>query len=382
MKQKWQFVAILFIGVFTGLAIAKYYDLNQSAAQQPADERAKLQQELLSFKDISKPFTTVVKFVQPSVVSISTKKTLLAYDDDFFWSFFRGSPRTEAMQIGSGVIIDEKGYILTNVHVVQGADQIKVSLLDGREVIGKVIGSDQMTDLAVVKITADNLVAAVLGDSDKVDVGEMVVAIGSPFGLGNTVTSGIISAKRDLASSNISGDYSGFIQTDAAINPGNSGGPLVSLTGQVIGINSAIISRSGGYQGIGFAIPINRAKYIMNKLIEKGKVTRPFLGVQASPIDRALALSYGLESVEELLKHLKMAKPEGVFVLRVIPDSHAEKSGLLEGDVILEIESKKIETPEDISKVVNKKEVGDNINIKIIRNGKEQSIKTTIGERQ
>ncbi|MFA5793447.1 MAG: trypsin-like peptidase domain-containing protein [Candidatus Brocadiia bacterium] len=381
MMRKWQLVAILFFGIALGLFLGKYYDGSYSVAQS-SEERVKMQQELLAFKDASKPFITVVKFVQPSVVSISTKKTLLAHDDDFFWNFFRRSPQAETMQIGSGVIVDEKGYILTNAHVVQGADEIKVSLLDGREVIGKVIGSDSMTDLAVVKITTDKLTSAMLGDSDKVEVGEMVVAIGSPFGLGNTVTSGIISAKRDLASSNISGDYSGFIQTDAAINPGNSGGPLVALTGQVIGINSAIISRSGGYQGIGFAIPINRAKYIMNKLIEKGRVARPFLGVQASPIDKALAISYGLDGVDDLLKHLKMAKPEGVFVLRVVPGSDAEKSGLLEGDVIMEIESKKIETPEDITKVINKKNVGDDINIKIIRNGKEQSIKASIGERQ
>lgn len=383
MKQKWQLVAILFIGVMAGLLIGKYYDLAPSVAQQSPEERAKLRQELLALKETSKPFITVVKFVQPSVVSISTKKTIMAYDDDFFWNFFRrAAPRAETQQIGSGVIVDEKGYILTNAHVVQGADEIKVSLLDGREVIGKVIGSDLMTDLAVVKISADKLTAAILGDSDKVEVGEMVVAIGSPFGLGNTVTTGIVSAKRDSAQLDISGDYAGFIQTDAAINPGNSGGPLAALTGEVIGINSAIITRSGGYQGIGFAIPINRAKYIMNKLIEKGRVTRPFLGVQASPIDKNLALSYGLEGINELLKHLKMAKSEGVFVLKVLPDTNAEKAGLLEGDVILEIDGSKIVSPGDITKIINKKEVGDNIAVKIIRNGKEQVITATTGERK
>jgi len=283
--------------------------------------------------------------------------------------------------------------------VVQGVDEIRVTLDDGREFMGKVVGSDQVSDIAVVKIKADNLLPAILGDSDKTEIGEMVLAIGSPFGLGQTVTSGIISAKRNLGNTgkiagdpqgHPVGDYPDFIQTDAAINPGNSGGPLVSLAGEVVGINSIIITRSGGYQGIGFAIPINRAKYIMQQLIDKGKISRPFLGVKTGAIDEALARDYGFDSLDQLLKELGMGKAEGVFVLEVTPDSPASdpqghpvgEARLREGDVVLEYNAKKVNTPEELHNLINSSKVGDAATLKILRNGKEKQVKVTIGERK
>jgi serine protease Do len=278
-------------------------------------------------------------------------------------------------------------------------DEIRVTLDDGREFMGKVMGSDQLSDIAVVKIKADNLLPAILGDSDKTEIGEMVLAIGSPFGLGQTVTSGIISAKRNLGNTgkiagnpqgHPVGDYPDFIQTDAAINPGNSGGPLVSLAGEVVGINSIIITRSGGYQGIGFAIPINRAKYIMQQLIDKGKISRPFLGVNTGAIDESLARNYGFESLDQLLKELGLGKAEGVFVLEVTPASPASdpqghpvgEARLREGDVVLEYNTKKVNTPEELHNLINSSKVGDVVTLEILRNGKEKQVKVTIGERK
>lgn len=374
---------ILLVGVVTGVFISKYYSLSHLTASPllSEEERTSIIKELKDFKETSQQFVKLVKLVRPSVVSISTKKTLRGYVDDFFWGIV---PRQfESSQIGSGVIVDNKGYIITNNHVVQGVDEIKVTLDDGREVIGKVIGSDSLSDIAIVKIDAANLIPALLGDSDKIETGEMVLAIGSPFGLGQTVTSGIISAKREsVGNVKIAGDYPGFIQTDAAINPGNSGGPLVSLSGEVIGINSAIITQSGGYQGIGFAIPINRAKYIMQQLINKGKVSRPSMGVELSAINEALARHYGVNSLDNLLKELKISKPEGVFILTVNPQSPADKAKLQEGDIVLEYNNQKVNSPDELVNLINKSGVGDNIEIVILRDGKRKSITVTIGERK
>lgn len=375
---------ILLIGVVTGVFISKYYTPGHLTASPPLseEERTSIIKELKDFKENSKQFVKLVKLVRPSVVSISTKKVFMGYEDDFFWGFFQ--PRKfEASQIGSGVIVDDKGYIITNNHVVQGSSEIKVILDDGREVIGNVIGSDSLSDIAVVKIDAKNLVPALLGDSDKIETGEMVLAIGSPFGLGQTVTSGIISAKREsVGNVKIAGDYPGFIQTDAAINPGNSGGPLVSLSGEVIGINSVIITQSGGYQGIGFAIPINRAKYIMQQLINKGKVSRPSMGVELSAINEALARHYGVNSLDNLLKELKISKPEGVFILKVNPQSPADEAKLQEGDIVLEYNNQPVRAPDELVNLINKSGVGDNIEVVILRDGKRKSVKVTIGERK
>ncbi|MEK7448061.1 MAG: trypsin-like peptidase domain-containing protein [Planctomycetota bacterium] len=380
INRKWLLVFILLGGVVLGLVIGKYYELVTTEAQDNAKELEDLRKSLQGEKDPLKLFSKVARCVTPSVVNISTKKTImLTQEDSFFPWFYRRLP-SERKQIGSGVIVDDQGYILTNNHVVSGAEEIKVTLSDKREFVGKVIGTDKLTDLAVVKINAKNLHHAVLGNSDNLEVGEWVVAIGNPFGLDHTVTSGIISAKRgeidDLS------DYTGFIQTDAAINPGNSGGPLVNLQGEVIGINSAIVSQTGGYQGIGFAIPINRAKSIMNKLIERGKIERPFLGVQLSEINESLAHYYDLPDVAALLKLLKLNEPKGIFIISVVNDSPADKSGLMEGDVVLEFAGKQVNKPNDLTSAISQSKVGDTATIKLIRNGNEVSMKIKVGERE
>ena len=392
MNKKIYLAMVILAGVVIGIFISTYYERYSCLRAAPAlteDERGAILKELKSFKDNSQQFVKLVKLVRPSVVSISTKKVFKGYVDDFFWGVV---PRQfESSQVGSGVIVNNDGYIITNNHVVQGVDEIRVTLDDGREFMGKVIGSDQISDIAVVKIKADNLLPAILGDSDKTEIGEMVLAIGSPFGLGQTVTSGIISAKRNLGNTgkiagdpqgHPVGDYPDFIQTDAAINPGNSGGPLVSLSGEVIGINSIIITRSGGYQGIGFAIPINRAKYIMQQLIDKGRISRPFVGVNTGVIDEALARDYGFDSIDQLLKELGMGKSEGVFILEVTADSPASESRLREGDVVLGYNGKKVNTSEELHNLINTSKVGDVATLKILRNGKEKQVKVTIGERK
>lgn len=258
------------------------------------------------------------------------------------------------------MIVDPEGYILTNHHVVAGADKITIRLYDGKELKGTVQGTDARTDLAVVKVGAKNLPAAILGDSDKIEVGEWAIAIGSPFGLEETVTVGVISAKGRTGLR--TGTYEDFIQTDASINPGNSGGPLVNIDGEVIGINAMIIQPG---QGIGFAIPINLARNIMTELIKTGKVVRPWLGV-------------GLQDLtEDLAKLFKLTEKEGVLISQVTEGSPAEKSGLRTGDIITEIDGKKVQNSQEVVREVLKKKVGETIEIRVIRDGKPIKVSVT-----
>jgi serine protease Do len=378
-EKKSILILTLFVGVFAGILIGKYHESRSASAEnEPENKTSDLQKELSEIKDASQYFIKIAELVKPSVVNISTLKTLnMTYENEFFPLFSRRIPRRQQQQVGSGVIVNKEGFILTNNHVVAGADEIKVILFDKREFKGKVIGRDETTDLAVVKIIANNLVPAALGDSDKIKIGEWVVAIGSPFGLEQTVTSGIVSARRETAAT---GGYD-FIQTDAAINPGNSGGPLVNLKGEVIGINSSILSQSGGYQGIGFAIPSSRAKKIMIQLVESGKVKRPFLGVQTSDINESLAHYYDLRNLTELLKELKVKSATGAFVITVIESSPAAKSDIVEGDIIIKFNDTQIKTPNDLISSINKSQIDESVTLTIIRNGKEQAVKVKIGER-
>ena len=377
--KKWILVLTLVTGVAAGIFIGKYHEwLSVSAENETEQKQSELQKELSEIRETSQYFIKIAELAKPSVVNISTLKTIrMTYENEFFPLFSRRVPQRQQQGVGSGVIVDKEGFILTNNHVVAGADEIKVVLFDKREFKGKVIGRDEMTDLAVVKIVAANLTPVVLGDSDKTKIGEWVVAIGSPFGLEQTVTSGIISARRETAAT---GGYD-FIQTDAAINPGNSGGPLVNLKGEVIGINSAILSQSGGYQGIGFAIPSSRAKKIMTQLVESGKVKRPFLGVQTSEINESLAQYYDLRNLTELLKELKVKSAAGAFVITVIGASPAAKADIAEGDIIIKYNDTQIKTPNDLINSINKSQVDETITLMIIRNGKEQTVKAKIGER-
>lgn len=292
------------------------------------------------------------------------------FGDDFFDRFFK--PRFpegdfKIQGLGSGVIIDsEKGYIITNNHVVEDADELKVTLGDKREFDGKVIGTDPQTDIAVVKIEGDNLPLAKLGDSDTIQVGQWAIAIGNPFGLSQTVSIGVISA---TGRANVGvAQYEDMIQTDAAINPGNSGGPLVSIRGEVMGINTAIFTRSGGYQGIGFAIPVNMVKIVMKDLIEKGKVTRGWLGVVIQDIDPALAKSFNVTVTE------------GVLVSDVQENSPAKEAGLERGDIITEYEGKPIRDVNHLRNTVAQTEVGKKVKMKVLRDGKEKELSIKIGE--
>ncbi|MBI4679814.1 MAG: DegQ family serine endoprotease [Nitrospirae bacterium] len=319
--------------------------------------------------------------VKPAIVNISTTKTEKLsespyapfFDDPFFRRFFGDRfrhpevPRErKTASLGSGVIVSSNGYILTNSHVIKDADEIKVLLSDKREFQGKIIGTDPKTEVAVIKIDAQDLPTISWGDSDKLKVGEVVMAIGSPFGLNQTVTMGIVSA---VGRANVGiADYEDFIQTDAAINPGNSGGALVNAKGELVGINTAIFSTTGGYQGIGFAIPNNMAKAVMDSLIKTGKVIRGWLGVSIQPLTPELAKQFNLE------------KEYGALVGDVIENSPAEKAGILRGDVIIEYNGKKVNEPYHLRNTVANTPPGETAELKVIRNGKIETIKVMIGE--
>jgi serine protease Do len=283
--------------------------------------------------------------------------------------FFREMPSMPSMPqyhqqaMGSGVIIDPSGVILTNNHVVAGGGKIVVRLHDGREFEASKVKTDPRSDLAVVWIKgAKDLTAAPLGNSDKAEVGDWVLAIGQPFGLEGTVTAGIISAKgRGLGIT----DRENFIQTDAAINPGNSGGPLVNLDGEVIGINTAISSRSGGYQGVGFAVPVNLAKWVSNQLVEYGAVRRAYLGVAIQPVTPKLAEQFGVKL------------HEGVLVTDVFPNTPGAKAGLKPGDVVVSFNGEKVAEPRDLQGVVERAKIGGKQSIEVVRDGKRLDLAVT-----
>ena len=324
-------------------------------------------------------FVVLAEQLKPAVVNISTAKTVKPripafrgprtpggdLFEDFFEHFMRDAPQSPRKErsLGSGFIISEDGYILTNDHVVEGADEIKVKLSDGREFTGEVRGLDPKLDLALIKIeTGENLPIAKLGESDGIKVGEWVMAIGNPFGLEQTVTVGIISAKGRVIGA---GPYDDFIQTDASINPGNSGGPLFNVKGEVVGINTAIVA---GGQGIGFAIPVNMAKQIIPQLRDEGHVTRGWLGVTVQALNKELADSFGLES------------PQGALVSEVFKDSPADKAGLQRGDIILDYDGQLIKEINDLPRLVAATPVDKTVKVKIFRDGKERVVKVTIGK--
>ncbi|RKZ35172.1 DegQ family serine endoprotease [bacterium] len=331
--------------------------------------------------EFSQVFADVAESTMPSVVTITSAKIYEVpvrswepfMGDDFFDFFFgpRMRPKYEKREfkqegLGSGVIVSEDGYILTNAHVIKDADEIEVHIEDDKYE-AEVVGIDEKTDVAVLKIeTARKLPAAKLGDSDNIRVGEWVLAIGSPFRLKHTVTSGIISAK-GRSRMGIA-DYEDFIQTDAAINPGNSGGALVNLNGEVIGINTAIYSELGGNIGIGFAIPINMAKKVMDQLIDYGKVVRGWLGISIQNISG------------ELAEALDIDEKSGVLVASVLPDSPAEDADLQRGDVIIAVDDQEIESVEQLRNKIAAIKPGTKVELKIIRDGKEIKKKVKLDE--
>jgi Do/DeqQ family serine protease len=313
--------------------------------------------------------------VLPSVVNIATESRVRVQDnpllqDPFFRRFFGvpNVPRERQTQaLGSGVIVDAKhGYVLTNNHVVAKADEITVTLKDGRSLKAKLVGTDPETDVAVVQIPAKNLTAVPLADSDKLRVGDFVVAIGNPFGLGQTVTSGIVSAL-GRTGLGIEG-YEDFIQTDASINPGNSGGALVNLRGQLVGINTAIIAPGGGNVGIGFAIPVNMTQQVMTQLIQHGEVHRGRLGVLVQDLTPDLAKAFDIKETH------------GAVISKVIKDSAAEKAGLMAGDVVIGVNGKPVNTSSELRNSIGLLPVGETVTLDVVRDGKSRSVKVTIAE--
>jgi serine protease Do len=333
-----------------------------------------------SIGDMSKAFESVAKQVEPAVVNISTEQIIhqaatqipdpfrdFFGSDSPFGSLFNQAPHDlKQHSLGSGFIIDPRGYILTNNHVVKDASKIKVKLQDGRSLDATVVGTDPQTDLAVLRIKASNLPMLRLADSGQARVGEWVLAFGSPFGLEETMTAGIISAKGRVIGA---GPYDDFLQTDAAINPGNSGGPLVDLTGEVVGINTMILSESGGFQGIGLAIPAGLANNVYRQLVSNGKVTRGWLGVYIQEMTPELAKSFNLEA------------PKGVLVAQVTSNGPAAKAGLQSGDIILSYNGKEIQNPRDFSLAVAETKVGVPAELKVLRDGNERTFHVSIGER-
>ena len=337
-------------------------------------------------------FTDIVTNTAPAVVNISTSQTIkqhrprMPHDqmpqapdgtpfDDFFRRFFGdpdgngdnggGNEEFSNRSLGSGFIISSDGYILTNDHVIKDADEIIVRLNDRQEFKAKVVGSDERSDVALLKIDAKNLPTLKIGDSSKLKVGEWVLAIGSPFDFDHSVTAGIVSALgRSLPNEN----YVPFIQTDVAINPGNSGGPLFNMDGEVVGINSQIYSRTGGFMGLSFTIPINLAMDVVDQLKSKGSVTRGWLGILIQDVTRDLAESFGMD------------RPGGALVAQVMPDSPAEKAGIKVGDVVTEFNGTQINDSASLPPIVGRIKVGEEIPVKILRDGKTRTVKVRIGE--
>ncbi len=351
-----------------GLALAV---VTLTLALQPAPAAAQLvNNQLRSYADVA-------EVASPAVVNISSDKVvdnMAAHpfmSDPFFRRFFNmpddenhqgGGERIER-SLGSGVIISADGYILTNNHVVENADKIKVTFEGDKEYDAEIVGTDPRTDVALVKIDADDLPFIRIGDSEALRVGDQVMAIGNPFGVGQTVTMGIVSA---LGRTIGLIDYEDLIQTDASINPGNSGGALVNMQGELIGMNSAILSRSGGSQGIGFAIPTNMAMRIVDALKSKGEVERAYLGVLPQEVDQNLADYYGMD------------RPRGVIISQVNDDTPAAKAGLKEGDIILSVDGEEIHNPSMLRNVISLSDVGHKAKLKLLRDGKEKTVEVTL----
>ena len=380
-KQKSIRVSSLVFGsllcLLAGVSISSAIDQYQAGGRMAAVANAQAPAVSQGLPD----FATLAKRVGPSVVNVSTTQVRKAaadvpspFDGDDpmsqFWQRFfggripRGSQRQ--MGLGSGFIIDRNGTILTNYHVVDGAQKISVTLSDGKSYDAKVLGKDQKTDIAVIKIDAgQDLPAVTLGDSDRLDVGEWVMAIGNPFGLDHTVTSGIVSAKgRQIGA----GPYDNFIQTDASINPGNSGGPLINLRGEVVGITTAIYSQSGGNIGIGFAIPTNSIKEVLPQLKDKGRVVRGYLGTTVQKITPEIADSLGVK------------QQRGALVADVVRGSPAERAGIKTGDIITEFNSKEVKDSTELPGLVARVAPGTGTSIKVLRDGKEMTLAITVGE--
>lgn len=361
-------ISILLIGFLLGGIT--YWGLHQTIFQEQPFFTPNAPKQI---QETNRAFSEIVKVVSPSVVNISNTK-ILKRPQTPFGDFFNFSPlfkdipqqKFKEQSMGSGVIVSTDGYIVTNNHVVEQSSDIKVTLFDKQTLKAKIIGSDPKTDIAIIKIDTKNLPITPFGNSENLQVGEFVLAIGNPFGLNNTVTMGIISAvgRADVGIA----EYEDFIQTDAAINPGNSGGPLVNIKGEIVGINTAIFSKTGGYQGIGFAVPSNMVKAIMEQLLKNGKVTRGWMGVTIQDIKPDIAQKFGIKSTK------------GVLIIDVIKNSPAQKAGFIRGDIVLEFGGKTVIDGGSFRNMVSQTKIGSTVYVKIWRKGKEMTLRTDIEE--
>ncbi|HSD63903.1 MAG TPA: Do family serine endopeptidase [Ignavibacteriaceae bacterium] len=365
--------ALVFAGILFGALLVSGFglvrpglaDINLGASNPPVN----LDADATSF---SKAFIETASKVTPTIVQITVVSQAENPHNDFFFFPFKDMPQEEK-GTGSGIIISDDGYILTNNHVVENANQVTVGLSDKRTFDAKVVGTDPLTDLAVIKIDANNLPVAYLGDSDNLKVGQWVMAIGNPLSLSSTVTAGIVSAigRGQLGLIKNSYGVENFIQTDAAINPGNSGGALVDLSGAVIGVNSAIAAgRTGTYIGYGFAIPINMAKSVAKDLIAHGKISRGYIGINIGEVDNAMA------------KALGMSKPEGVIVQGLVKGGSASNADIKPGDVILKVDGKETNEPNALQSYIAGKSAGSTVDLTIFRDGKEIERKVTLKARE
>jgi len=367
---------LIFAGVIIGIVLVS--EFHSIPPGQAVDEALRIKPP--SIDGTQQAFVAISKSVTPAVVNISTSRTRkkgddssgFPFNDPFFKRFFGGNPKERrevpkerrSQSLGSGVIVDPSGLIVTNNHVIEKADEIRVLLSDKREFIGKVVGTDPKSDLAVIRIDANNLPTVAWGDSSQLQVGEYILAIGSPFGFTQTVTMGIVSA---IGRANVGlTDYEDFIQTDAAINPGNSGGAMVNIQGKLVGINTAIFTRSGGYMGIGFAVPSNMVKSVVDSLVTNGKVVRGWLGVAIQDITSQLARGFGLKEVK------------GALVSEVISNSPAERAGFKRGDVIITFMGQAVENSAKLRNIVARAEVGSRGKVQVIRNKEEVDLDVII----
>ncbi|WP_036478557.1 HhoA/HhoB/HtrA family serine endopeptidase [Myxosarcina sp. GI1] len=390
-KQSAAALALVLLGVGVGVGGDYLFAHNSmvtgtSAVAQSNSPEANKKATQSQPSDDAQPYNRIAEIVQqvgPAVVRIDSSRTVNnpnadLFNEPFFRNFFGSQmpqmPDKEVQKgTGSGFIINDNGTILTNAHVVDGAEQVTVTLKDGRTFEGKVMGKDPVTDVAVVKIAANNLPTLKIGDSNSLQPGEMAIAIGNPMGLDNTVTEGIISATgRTAGQVGVPDKRVDFIQTDAAINPGNSGGPLLNQRGEVIGINTAIIQ---GAQGLGFAIPIDTARRISDQLIASGKVEHPFLGIQMV----TLTPEVKQEINSNPNSGLSVYEDKGVLVVRVVPDSPADKAGLRAGDVIEQVNGQPVEDADALQEAVENSGVGKNLELGLKRNGQEMNLAVKAG---
>lgn len=370
MKKLW-----LIFAQTTTIGLAAWFlvsALRPDWVSRPAPAIATVKEVVASAPAALPSYRAAVKRAMPAVVNIYTAKEIRQrrsplFNDPIFRRFFGDEPAQKASSLGSGVIVSDKGYIVTNNHVVESADEIEVALADGRTAEAKIIGTDPDTDLAVIRIDLEKLPVIAFGDADKAQTGDVVLAIGNPFGVGQTVTMGIISA---LGRSELGiNTFENFIQTDAAINPGNSGGALVDAGGNLLGINTAIYSKTGGSLGIGFAIPAATVRQVMEEIIRAGSVTRGWLGVEVQDVTPELATSFGL------------VEARGALIAGVVRGGPADKAGIRPGDVLLALAGKEVANSSGMLNQIAAIRPGDAVEMRVVRRGQEKTLQVTMGKR-